>query len=70
MSANKHVSRYEITVFADSAAEAIEVAAEALPRDAKLAASKADPVPGAADPSWHVVLNYSGGSRRSSDAVG
>lgn len=67
MTKTKHSSKYEITVFADSAAEAIDVAAEALPRDARLIDSQAKPVPGATDGSWRVILSYSGGSRRTND---
>ncbi len=66
MAGHKHKQTYEVVVAADDAAEAVEVAAEALPRDAVVVEGTAEPVP-EADGSWRVILRYTGGSRRTND---
>lgn len=62
-----HKSTYTIDVIADSAAEAIAIAAEALPRDAKVVNEEA--IAGGGNV-WRVTLRYTGGSRRGGEMPG
>lgn len=64
MAGHKHKQTYEVVVAADAAAEAIEVAAEALPPDAVVVESSATPLDDPEGASWQVVLTFTGGARR------
>lgn len=65
MSGHKHT--YTIDVAAASAGEAIEVAAEALPKGATVSQSQAlEKIPG----TWQVSLQYQGGTRRKGEFPG
>jgi hypothetical protein len=65
MSGHKHT--YTIDVAADSAEEAIAVAAEALPKGATLSHSQAEEkIPG----TWQVSLQYQGGVRHKGEFAG
>lgn len=64
MAGHKHTQTYEVVVAADTAEEAIEVAAEALPADAVVVKSSAVLSDDARGESWCVVLTYTGGARR------
>lgn len=62
-----HKQTYAIDVAADSAAEAIEIAAEALPKGATVSQSEAlEHSPGV----WRVSLRYHGGERRKGEFPG
>ncbi len=62
-----HKNTYTIDVVADSAAEAIAIAAEALPRNAKVVNEEAIAGDGTV---WRVTLRYTGGSRRGGEMPG
>ena len=62
-----HKSTYTIDVLADSAAEAIAIAAEALPHDATVVNEEAIEGSGSV---WRVTLRYTGGTRRGSEVPG
>lgn len=66
-SAHGHRHKYTVVIAADSAHEAIEVAAEALPRGASIIASDATPT--GTDMGWAVTLTFTGGDRRTNDPV-
>lgn len=57
---------YETEVFADSADEAIAIAAEALPPEAEVTESKATPKAGGPDGNWTVSLKFKGGKKKPS----
>lgn len=60
-----HKNKYTVIVTADSAEEAIAVAAEALPKGAVIATSAATPT--GDNMGWAVTLTFSGGERRTND---
>ena len=64
--AGGHPGKYEVLVSAETAAEAIEIAAEALPRGAELTRSEARPE---GRNTWQVTLAFRGGKRASSDLL-
>lgn len=59
-----HKHLYTVTVTADTAEEAIEIAAEALPRGANILTSNAVSV---GNMGWDVSLTFTGGDRRTND---
>jgi hypothetical protein len=61
-----HPGKYEALVAAESATEAVEIAAEALPRGVSLIESKAE---AEGHKTWRVTLKFRGGKRASSDLV-
>jgi hypothetical protein len=61
-----HAGKYEVTVAADSADEAIEIAAEALPKGSELIKSEAARE---SEGVWRVKLAFRGGKRASSDLI-
>ncbi|MDA5195111.1 hypothetical protein [Govanella unica] len=63
-----HKHKYTVTVTADSAEEAISVAAEALPKGAEISASEATPT--GDNMGWAVTLSFTGGERRTNDPAG
>jgi len=56
MAGHKHKQTYEVVVAADAAEEAVEVAAEALPGDAGVVESSAEPMADDGGASWRVIL--------------
>jgi hypothetical protein len=55
---------YETDVFADSADEAIEIAAEGLPPEAELTTAEAIPHPSGPEGNWAVSLKFKGGKKK------
>lgn len=65
-----HAGKYEVLVSAETAEEAIEIAAEGLPKGAELLKGEAEDVSARHGPeSWYVRLAFKGGRRAASDLL-